>query len=47
MPKAPIHRGDQTMKISRVEEMRALDRAAIERYGIADALSMENVSAGP
>jgi len=30
------------MKISRVDEMRALDRAAIERYGIADALLMEN-----
>jgi NAD(P)H-hydrate epimerase len=30
------------MKISRVSEMRAMDRAAIEQYGIAEELLMEN-----
>ena len=30
------------MKISRVSEMRALDRTAIERFGIKEELLMEN-----
>ncbi len=30
------------MKISRVEEMRGMDRTAIEDYGIPDSLLMEN-----
>jgi len=30
------------MKISSVAEMRAMDRTAIEQYGIADELLMEN-----
>ena len=31
-----------TMKVSRVTEMRALDQTAIEQFGIAEALLMEN-----
>lgn len=30
------------MKVSRVDQMRAMDRAAIEQYGIAEELLMEN-----
>ncbi len=33
------------MKISTVEEMRAMDRTAIQRYGIAEELLMENAGA--
>ena len=35
------------MKISRVSEMRAMDRTAIERYGISPELLMENLPEGP
>ena len=31
-----------TMKVSRVTEMRALDQTAIKQFGIAEALLMEN-----
>jgi hydroxyethylthiazole kinase-like uncharacterized protein yjeF len=37
-----INTGRRNMKVSRISEMRLMDRAAMETYGISDALLMEN-----